>query len=50
MFGGFANPRFDDSKQYWYPEIPLTGVKVPTYGVQIRVLNQHGTTMVVKVS
>jgi len=50
VFGGFANPTFDDSKQYWYPEIPQTGVKVPTYGVKIRVLVQHGTTMVVKVS
>lgn len=45
-----AQPLFDDTKQYWYPEIPLTGVKLPAVGVKIRVLEQGSSTMKIRVS
>ncbi len=43
-------PTFNDSKQYWFPEQPQAGVKVPNNGVNIKVLERKGTTMKVKVS
>jgi immune inhibitor A len=46
--GQAAAPVFDDSKQYWYPELPLVGVKVPNAGVRMQVLAQDGTSMTVK--
>ncbi|WP_091603385.1 immune inhibitor A domain-containing protein [Micromonospora mirobrigensis] len=43
-------PLFDDSKQYWYAELPNHGVKVPNNGVKIRVLEQNGTSMKIRIS
>ncbi|GAA0208099.1 immune inhibitor A [Saccharothrix mutabilis subsp. mutabilis] len=43
-----ARPVFDDTKQFWYPETPTTGVKLPAVGVGLRVLTQSGTSMKVK--
>ncbi|SCE65221.1 Immune inhibitor A peptidase M6 [Micromonospora viridifaciens] len=48
--GQDAQPLFDDTKQYWYPELPNHGVKLPAAGVKIKVLEQNGTTMKVKFS
>ena len=48
--GQAAAPLFDDSKQYWYAELPNHGVKVPNNGVQIRVLQQNGTSMKIRIS
>ncbi|MDT7784589.1 MAG: immune inhibitor, partial [Pseudonocardiales bacterium] len=48
--GQAAQPVFDDSNQYWYPEIPLTGVKVPNAGVRIKVLKTKGTSMDIRIS
>lgn len=45
-----AQPVFDDRNAYWFPEIPMTGVKVPNEGVKIKVINQQKTTMWVKIS
>jgi immune inhibitor A len=41
---------FDDSRQYWYPEAPLTGVKVPNTGTRIEVLSHDGTSMRIRIS
>ncbi|MBQ1072611.1 immune inhibitor A [Micromonospora sp. C31] len=43
-------PLFDDSKQYWYAELPNHGVKVPNNGVKIRVLDQNGTAVKIRIS
>jgi immune inhibitor A len=48
--GQDAQPVFDDSRQYWHPEIPLTGVKVPNAGVRMRVVRVDGTTMTVRIT
>jgi immune inhibitor A len=48
--GQAAQPVFDDSNQYWYPEIPMTGVKVPNAGVRIKVLKTNGTSMDIRIS
>lgn len=48
--GQAAAPLFDDSKQYWYPELPNHGVKVPVNGVKIQVLKQNGTSMRIRIS
>jgi immune inhibitor A len=45
-----AVPQFDDTQQYWYPEVPLTGVKLPAVGVKMRVLQQGATTMRLRLS
>jgi len=45
-----GQPLFDDTKQYWYPELPNHGVKLPAVGVKIRVLLSLGTSMLVYVS
>ena len=37
-----GRPLFDDSKQYWYAELPNHGVKVPSLGVKIRVFLELG--------
>ncbi|WP_184841112.1 immune inhibitor A domain-containing protein [Allocatelliglobosispora scoriae] len=39
-----GNPLFDDTKTYWYPELPNHGVKVANAGVQIAVLWTSGTS------
>ena len=41
---------FDDRREYWDPALPNVGVKVPHAGVQMRVLEQNGTSMRVRVS
>jgi immune inhibitor A len=48
--GAPAQPTFDDSRPYWFPQIPHVGVKVPNAGVRMRVLEQNGTTMTVRIS
>ncbi len=48
--GQAAVPVFDDRKEFWDPALPTVGVKVPHAGVLIRVLQQNGTSMRVRVS
>ncbi|MGH2477207.1 MAG: immune inhibitor A domain-containing protein [Candidatus Limnocylindrales bacterium] len=48
--GQNAQPVFDDSRPYWFPEIPQTGVKVPETGTRIRVASVDGTSMRIRVS
>ena len=42
--GQAAQPLFNDTKQYWYPELPNHGVKLPAVGVKIRVQSVSGTS------
>ena len=46
--GQDAKPLFDDTKKYWYAELPNHGVKLPAAGVKVRVLQEKGTSMKVK--
>jgi immune inhibitor A len=46
--GQAAQPLFDDTKQYWFAELPNHGVKLPAVGVKIRVLTEDGTAMKVR--
>jgi len=48
--GAKAAPVFDDTKQYWYPELPNHGVKLPAVGVKIRVESEHANYTTVSVS
>lgn len=48
--GQDGQPVFDDTKQYWYPELPNHGVKLRNAGVKIEVLEQDGTSARIKVS
>ncbi|MBO4159887.1 immune inhibitor A domain-containing protein [Micromonospora antibiotica] len=48
--GQAAQPLFDDTKQYWYPELPNHGVKLPATGTKIRVVEQNGTSVKVRFS
>ncbi|WP_456237632.1 immune inhibitor A domain-containing protein [Actinoplanes oryzae] len=48
--GQAAQSTFDDTKKYWYSEIPWAGVKLPAVGVKIKVAEQNGTSMKVKFS
>ncbi|WP_328992565.1 immune inhibitor A [Kribbella sp. NBC_01245] len=48
--GQAAVSTFNDSKQFWFPEQPMAGVKIPNNGVNIKVLDRKGTTMKVRVS
>jgi len=48
--GAKANPLFDDTKTYWYSELPNHGVKLPGVGVKIHVDRQTDTGMTVSVS
>jgi immune inhibitor A len=48
--GQNAQPTFDDSRAYWSPDIPLTGVKVPNAGVRMKVLQTNGTSMKIRIS
>lgn len=43
-----AQTVFDDTKKFWYAELPNHGVKLPAAGVKIKVQQQKGTTMKVK--
>ncbi len=48
--GQAAEPLFDDTKKYFYEELPNHGVKLPATGVKIKVLEQDGTSMKIRVS
>ncbi|MFC4108953.1 immune inhibitor A domain-containing protein [Micromonospora zhanjiangensis] len=48
--GQAAQSVFDDTQQYWYPELPNHGVKLPAAGVKVQVLQQDGTMLKVKFS
>src|SRR3954451_16353791 len=40
---------FDDRKSYWNAAIPQSSVKVPNAGVRLRVLDQRGTTLKLRI-
>jgi immune inhibitor A len=46
--GQAAKPLFDDTKKYWYAELPNHGVKLPKVGVKVKVLSEKGTSMKVR--
>jgi immune inhibitor A len=46
--GQAAQPLFDDTKKYFYEELPNHGVKLPAFGVKIRVVDVNGTSMKVR--
>ncbi len=48
--GQSAQPLFDDTKTYWYADQPNHGVKLPAAGVKIRVVDEMGTSVKVRVS
>ena len=48
--GAKANPLFDDTKQYWFAELPNHGVKLPAVGVEIRVMRQSNDRLSILVS
>ncbi|MEJ3749764.1 immune inhibitor A domain-containing protein [Actinomycetes bacterium KLBMP 9797] len=48
--GQAAQPVFDDTKKYWYEELPNHGVKLPAVGVKIRVLSVDGTSIKIRIS
>ncbi|WP_091082044.1 immune inhibitor A domain-containing protein [Micromonospora nigra] len=48
--GQAAAPLFDDTKKYFYEELPNHGVKLPATGTKIRVLKQNGTTLKIRIS
>jgi immune inhibitor A len=50
IHGQAGNPLFDDTKQFWFAELPNHGVKLPAVGVKIRVLWELGTSIRVRVN
>ncbi|MGK5737347.1 immune inhibitor A domain-containing protein [Micromonospora sp. URMC 103] len=48
--GQDAQPLFDDTKKYFYEDLPNHGVKLPATGVKIKVLEQNGTAMKIRIS
>ena len=46
--GQAAQPLFDDTRKYFYEELPNHGVKLPAVGVKIRVVDVNGTSMKVR--
>lgn len=46
--GQGAKPLFDDTKKYWFAELPNHGVKLPAAGVKVKVLSEQGTGMKVR--
>jgi immune inhibitor A len=44
-----GNPEFDDTQSYYDKHIPLRGPILPGLGVQMTVLSQNGTSMLVRV-
>lgn len=44
--GDQADPEFNDSHSYWNPKAPSAGLKLPTYGLKVKVVGQSedGTT------
>ena len=47
--GQAAQPLFNDTKPYWFADNPQYGVKLPAAGVKIKVLQQKGTDMKVRI-
>jgi immune inhibitor A len=47
--GQAPQPLFDDRREYWDPALPYVGVKVPHAGVTIRVTQQSGTSMRIRI-
>jgi len=45
-----GQPIFNDTDQYWYPQLPNHGVILPALGVQIKVQDINGTSMKIKIS
>jgi immune inhibitor A len=45
-----AQPVFDDRRSYFDERIPTSGVKVPNAGVRIRVLEERGTSVRIRIS
>ncbi|QMW66483.1 immune inhibitor A [Mumia sp. ZJ1417] len=45
-----AQSTFNDTKKYWYAELPNHGVKLPAVGVKVKVLEQKGTSMTIKIN
>jgi len=48
--GPAANPLFDDTKDYYDEALPNHGVKLPAVGVKIKVLQEKGTSVKIKVN
>ncbi|WP_189080260.1 immune inhibitor A domain-containing protein [Mangrovihabitans endophyticus] len=48
--GQAAQPLFNDTKQYFDPDLPNHGVKLPAVGVKMRVVAVDGTSMKVRIS
>ncbi|GAA3393165.1 immune inhibitor A domain-containing protein [Cryptosporangium minutisporangium] len=48
--GQRPQPVFDDSRQYWFPELPQAGVKVPKIGVRLGVTGESGPRITVELS
>ncbi|MEH0971950.1 immune inhibitor A domain-containing protein [Micromonospora sp. CPCC 205546] len=48
--GQAAQPLFDDTKQYWFPELPNHGVKLPATGTKIKVLEKDGVYTKIRIS
>lgn len=48
--GQAGNPVFKDTDKYFYEELPNHGVKLPGVGVKIKVQNDNGSTMKIKIS
>ena len=43
-------PAFDDTGQYWFPDAPASGVKLPAAGVRLAVLAEEGSRATVRLS
>ena len=48
--GQAGQPLFDDTKQYFYEELPNHGVKLPAVGVKIRVVEENGPSAKIRIS
>ncbi|MGK5520826.1 immune inhibitor A domain-containing protein [Micromonospora sp. URMC 107] len=48
--GQAAQPLFDDTQQYWFPELPNHGVKLPATGTKIKVLEKDGVYTKIRIS
>nr|MDT0660085.1 immune inhibitor A [Micromonospora sp. DSM 115978] len=48
--GQAAAPLFNDTKKYWYAELPNHGVKLPATGTKIRVVEENGTSIKIRIS
>jgi immune inhibitor A len=48
--GSDGNPLFDDTKNYFDEAVPSHGVKLPALGVKIKVVQENGTSVKIKVN